>query len=88
MIRHRTLLCLTAAAVATLGPRPLSAQPAQARIKIDTERVIGEVHPHVFGNFVEQLGRCIYGGVFEERARSPTPTATARTSWTPRTASA
>src|SRR5512136_2428851 len=41
------------------------AQP-QARIKIDTDRVIGEVHPHVFGNFAEHLGRCIYGGVFEE----------------------
>jgi alpha-N-arabinofuranosidase len=68
MIRHRSLLCLTAAAVATLAPRPLSAQPAQARIKLDPERVIGEVHPHVFGNFVEQLGRCVYGGVFEEKS--------------------
>jgi alpha-L-arabinofuranosidase len=41
-------------------------QPAPARIKIDTDRVIGEVDPHVFGNFTEQLGRCIYGGIFEE----------------------
>jgi alpha-N-arabinofuranosidase len=37
-----------------------------ARIKLDPERVIGEVHPHVFGNFAEHLGRCIYGGMFEE----------------------
>jgi alpha-N-arabinofuranosidase len=43
-----------------------SAQTPQARIKIDTDRVIGEVHPHVFGNFAEHLGRCIYGGLFEE----------------------
>ncbi len=42
------------------------AQPAPARIKIDTDRVIGEVDPHLFGNFTEQLGRCIYGGIFEE----------------------
>jgi len=42
-----------------------AAEPA-ARIKIDTERVIGEVHPHLFGNFAEHLGRCIYGGIFEE----------------------
>ena len=28
--------------------------------------MIGEVHPHVFGNFAEHLGRCIYGGIFEE----------------------
>ena len=45
---------------------PLPAQQPQARIKIDTERTIGEVHPHVFGNFAEHLGRCIYGGIFEE----------------------
>jgi alpha-N-arabinofuranosidase len=43
-----------------------AADAPQARIKIDTERVIGEVHPHLFGNFAEHLGRCIYGGIFEE----------------------
>ncbi len=37
----------------------------KARIKIDTERVIGEIHPHLFGNFAEHLGRCIYGGIYE-----------------------
>jgi alpha-N-arabinofuranosidase len=42
------------------------AQTPQARIKIDTDRRIGEVHPHIFGNFAEHLGRCIYGGMFEE----------------------
>ena len=41
------------------------AQPQTARIKIDTERTIGEVHPLVFGNFAEHLGRCIYGGLYE-----------------------
>jgi alpha-N-arabinofuranosidase len=57
---------LTAAAVAVPFPAGVGAQPAPARIRIDPERVIAEVHPHVFGNFVEHLGRCIYGGVFEE----------------------
>ena len=28
--------------------------------------MIGEVDPLLFGNFTEQLGRCIYGGIFEE----------------------
>ena len=41
-------------------------QPPQARIKIDTDRTIGEIHPHLFGNFAEHLGRMIYGGVYEE----------------------
>jgi hypothetical protein len=29
------------------------AQAPQARIKIDIDRSIGEVHPHLFGNFTE-----------------------------------
>src|SRR5258706_8262599 len=68
MARQRWLLCLTAAAVAALGPAPLGAQPAPARIKLDPDRRIGEVNPHVFGNFAEHLGRCIYGGMFDEKS--------------------
>jgi len=37
----------------------------QARIKIDIDRKIGEVDPNIYGNFVEHLGRCVYGGVYE-----------------------
>ena len=44
----------------------LAAQTPAAQIRIDTNRVIGEVNPHIFGNFAEHLGRCIYGGIFEE----------------------
>jgi alpha-L-arabinofuranosidase len=43
-----------------------SAQQTTARIKIDTDRTIGEVDPHLFGNFTEHLGRMIYGGIYEE----------------------
>jgi alpha-N-arabinofuranosidase len=57
LLRTALFLCLAVCAAAQ--------QPA-ARIKIDTDRVIGEVHPHIFGNFAEHLGRCIYGGMFEE----------------------
>jgi alpha-N-arabinofuranosidase len=56
-----------AAAFATASSA-LEAQTPPARIKLDPERVIAEVHPHVFGNFVEHLGRCVYGGVFEEKS--------------------
>jgi alpha-L-arabinofuranosidase len=38
----------------------------RARVKIDTERVVGEIDPLIYGNFVEHLGRCIDGGIFEE----------------------
>jgi len=37
----------------------------QARIKIDIERTIGEVNKHIYGNFVEHLGRCVYGGIYD-----------------------
>jgi alpha-N-arabinofuranosidase len=40
--------------------------PPRARIKIDTERTIGDIDPKIYGNFIEHLGRCIEGGVFEE----------------------
>jgi len=51
-------LCLSAVGRAQVAPE-------KARIKIDTDRVIGEVHPYLFGNFSEHLGRCIYGGIYE-----------------------
>lgn len=38
----------------------------RARIKVDTERVIDDIDPKIYGNFVEHLGRCIEGGVFDE----------------------
>lgn len=40
----------------------------RARVKIDTERVIGDIDPKLYGNFIEHLGRCIYGGVFDEKS--------------------
>lgn len=42
--------------------------PLRARIKIDTERVIGDIDPLLYGNFIEHLGRCIDGGVFQEKS--------------------
>ena len=52
------------------APAILRAQTGalRARIKIDTERVIGEIDPKLYGNFIEHLGRCIDGGVFEEKS--------------------
>lgn len=43
-----------------------AASAQTARIKIDTDRAIGEVDKGLFGNFAEHLGRMIYGGVFDE----------------------
>lgn len=59
---------LLAATTATLLGGPVHAQtaPPEARIKIDTDRTIGEVDPLLFGSFAEHLGRMIYGGIYEE----------------------
>ena len=40
-----------------------------ARIKIDIDRTIGVVDKHIYGNFAEHLGRCIYGGIYEEGSK-------------------
>jgi len=42
--------------------------PLRARVKIDTERVIDDIDPKIYGNFIEHLGRCIDGGIFEEKS--------------------
>jgi alpha-L-arabinofuranosidase len=39
-----------------------------ARIKLDLDRRIGRLDRRVFGGFIEHLGRCIYGGVFDENS--------------------
>jgi alpha-L-arabinofuranosidase len=37
-----------------------------AHIKLDTSRTIGQIDRKLYGNFLEHLGRCIQGGVFDE----------------------
>src|SRR5262249_17897931 len=36
-----------------------------ARIGIDLERRIGTIDRRIFGQFIEHLGRCIYGGIYD-----------------------
>lgn len=40
--------------------------PEHARVMINLARPIGKVDRRIFGGFIEHLGRCIYGGVFDE----------------------
>lgn len=42
-----------------------NAASPRAIIKIDRDRTIGEIDRHIYGNFIEHLGRCIYGGIYE-----------------------
>jgi alpha-N-arabinofuranosidase len=49
----------------SIYPQISWSQTSQARIKIDIERQIGEINKMIYGNFVEHLGRCIYGGLYD-----------------------
>ena len=37
----------------------------EARIVVDRDFAIGEIDRRLFGSFVEHIGRCVYGGIFE-----------------------
>jgi len=41
------------------------ASAQDARIKIDTDRKVGTIDNHIYSNFVEHLGRCVYGGIYD-----------------------
>lgn len=68
MISRRSFSRAAAAAPFLSGAWAQS-QRKPARIKIDTERVISDIDPKLYGNFVEHLGRCVDGGVFEEGSK-------------------
>ena len=40
--------------------------PQRAILRLDAEKVIGEINPHIYGHFIEHLERCIYGGIWTE----------------------
>ena len=37
----------------------------KAKIIIDKDFIVGKTDEKLFGSFVEPIGRCIYGGIFE-----------------------
>ena len=52
------------------------------RIAVDPARPVGDLDRNVFGGFIEHLGRCIYGGIFDEGSPlSAEPTVTPSRCW-------
>src|SRR5512145_2401101 len=37
----------------------------EVKVRLNRNRVIGETDKRLFGAFVEHLGRCVYGGLYE-----------------------
>ena len=62
MTTRRTWL----AAAGGAGLIAKAAPPDAARIEIDADQVVARVNPRIFGQFTEHLGRCIYGGIYDE----------------------
>ena len=63
-ISRRTVLAASASAPLLLAAGPAAA--ASANIKIHSARHRGDIDKKIFGNFIEHLGRCITGGIFDE----------------------
>lgn len=42
---------------------------SDAEIRIDTNFEIGKVDPRMFGTLVEQLGRGVYGGIYDPKSK-------------------
>ena len=39
---------------------------ARSKIYCDVQDVVGEIHPHIYGHFIEHLAECLYGGMWAE----------------------
>src|SRR5258708_9063656 len=64
MMTRRTLLTALPAAGLLRGQQPAATDVTHVRI--DAGEVTARVNPMIFGQFIEHLGRCIYGGIYEE----------------------
>jgi alpha-N-arabinofuranosidase len=42
--------------------------PTPAKISIDTNRIVSEISPLLFGGFAEHMGRCIYEGIYDPKS--------------------
>ena len=45
---------------------PLFSQ--ENEITMDASKSLGEINPFVYGQFIEYMGRCIDGGIYEENS--------------------
>lgn len=51
---------------------PLASQSSAltAKVSINPRRRLNEINPMIYGQFIEHLGRCIYGGIWAEMLRN------------------
>src|SRR6188472_4703616 len=56
----RRLLCLLALSLSSL------CSAASLEVKLDPAKTGEPISPYIYGQFIEHLGRCIYGGIWAE----------------------
>jgi alpha-L-arabinofuranosidase len=62
------LICSLALLLTAVGIGQITNAKAAApiEIKIDVAKAGAPINPHIYGQFIEHLGRCIYGGIWAE----------------------
>lgn len=65
----------TSALAGALVPGPVKRlfAPPTAEITIHLNQSLGEIAPTIYGQFIEHLGRAIYGGIYDEQRRQFRP---------------
>jgi alpha-N-arabinofuranosidase len=53
--------------LAAMSLLPLTALPAAPlEVKVDAAKTGAPINPFIYGQFIEHMGRCIYGGIWAE----------------------
>jgi alpha-N-arabinofuranosidase len=60
------LTVAVAVCVPAAGPGAPVSGPAVAKVSIDASQAREPISPYIYGQFIEHLGRCIYGGIWAE----------------------
>ena len=68
-LKHAGQAGLAVAATSALGRFGISQTQRATRIVIDSDRQIAPINPHLFGSFLEQLGRAIYEGIYDPKSK-------------------
>ena len=54
------------AVILAVLPSTARSQTPEVRVRVDAPAVGAPISPYVYGQFIEHLGRCIYGGLWAE----------------------
>src|SRR5262245_60695542 len=65
-MKLRRARLLPALALSLLAASPSPSQEGKDRLVVDAAAVGAPVSPLIYGQFIEHLGRCIYGGLWAE----------------------